>query len=70
MRKYIGKQSVLDEALGEFKDYGFDLVEVDDHITELYFKDNRIAMYNQNKVTFEAIRQGCANYLKSISNWK
>jgi len=47
MAKYTGKQSVLDEVLGDFKDYGFSLVEIDDHLLELWFKDKRIAVYSQ-----------------------
>ena len=63
MANYTGKQSVLDEALGEFKDYGFRLVEPDDHVLELWFKDKRIAVYNQTKATFDIIREGCKNFL-------
>jgi len=67
MRKYTGKQSVRDEALREYKDFGFSLVEPDDHLLELWFKDKRIAVYNQTKVTFDIIREGCKNYLASIT---
>ena len=64
MAKYTGKQSVLDEALGNFKNYGFELVRPeDDHLLELWFKDKRIAVYNQSKVTFDIIREGCRNFL-------
>jgi len=70
MTKYTGKQSVLDEALGKFKDYGFRLVEPDDHVLELWFKDNKIATYNQTKATISIIREGCENYLKSIARWQ
>lgn len=67
MRQYTGKQSVLDEALGEFKDYGFSLVEPDDHLLELWFKGKRIAVYNQTKATFDIIKKGCKNYLENIT---
>jgi len=67
MTKHTGKQSVLDEALGEYKDFGFQLVEPDDHLLELWFKDKRIAVYNQTKATFDIIREGCKNYLASIT---
>jgi len=62
MATYKGKQSVLDEALGEFGGYGFQLVKPDDHLLELYFKDKRIAVYNQTKVTFDIVREGCRNF--------
>ena len=67
MTKYTGKQSINDEALGQYKDFGFQLVEPDDHLLELWFKDKRIAVYNQTKATFDIIREGCKNYLESIT---
>ena len=69
MAKYTGKQSVLDEALGKFKEFGFALTEPDDHVLELWFKDKRIATYNQTTATFKIIQEGCENYLKSIARW-
>lgn len=69
MATYTGKQSILDEALGEFKDYGFRLVEPDDHILELWFKDKRIAIYNQHLATIDIIREGCKNYLVNINKY-
>jgi len=66
MAKYTGLQSILNASLGEFADYGFTLVEVDDHITELYFKDHCIARYNQTKLTIPTLHEGCRNYLKSL----
>jgi len=68
MRTYTGKQSILDEALGEFKDFGFRLVEPDDHFLELWFKDKRIAVYNQTKATFDIIREGCHNFLVNTTD--
>lgn len=52
------------ELLGEHNDYGFTIVEPDDHITQLYFKDKLIATYNQAKVTPEIIREECHNYIE------
>ena len=69
MRKYTGKQSVLDEALGEYKDLGFSLTKLDCLSIELWFKAKRIAVYNWDKVTFDIIREGCANYFKAIAGW-
>lgn len=57
------------DILGEFADYGFTLKEPDDHFLELYFKDKKIATYNQEKVTPEIIRQGCHNYLKNTAGY-
>ena len=70
MATYTSKQSVLDEALGEFKDYGFRLEEFNDDEFILYFKDKQIARYYQTKATFDIIKQGCENYLKSIAGWQ
>lgn len=66
MATLTGKQSVLDAALGKFKDEGFSLVEPDDHFLELYFKEKKIATYYHSVVTIKIIREGCRNYLKSI----
>jgi len=66
MAKYTGTQSVLDEALGEYANCGFKLVEPDDHLLELWFKDKRIAVLNQSTATIEVIQEGCKNYLASI----
>jgi len=63
MATYTGKQSVLDEALGIYGELGFQLVEPDDHLLELWFKDKRIAVYNQTKTTIPIIREGCKNFL-------
>lgn len=73
MAIYTGKQSVLDEALGQFKDFGFQLVEPDDHLLELWFKDKRIAIYNQTAWTDErpmikVIREGCHNFLVNTTD--
>jgi len=63
MAIYTGKQSVLNEALGIYSEIGFQLIEPDDHLLELWFKDKRIVVYNQTKATFEIIRKDCKNFL-------
>jgi len=63
MALYRSKQSVLDEALGEFVDYGFKLEEPDDHVLVLYFKDKQIAIYNQPQATFDLIKKECHNFM-------
>jgi len=66
MAQYTGRKSVFDEALGEYADCGFQLIEPDDHVLLLYFKDKQIAIYNQTKATIPVIRDGCKNYLDNI----
>ena len=66
MAIYKNKQSVLDASLGEWKARGFSLREPDDHFTDLYFKDKRIATFNQAMVTIEIVREGCQNYWNSL----
>ena len=66
MATYTGKQSVLDNILGEYSDYGFRLEDEGDQFTLLYFKDKLIARFNQVKVTPDIILAGCRNYLKNI----
>ena len=67
MAIFTNKKNLMDEALGEFKDFGFSVQEPDDHFTDLYFKDKRIARYYQEKVTIDIIRDDCRNYLKNIN---
>jgi len=63
MATYTGKQSVLNETLGIYGELGFELIEPDDHLLELWFKDKRIAVYNQTQATIPIIREGCKNFL-------
>ncbi len=70
MAKFTGKNSLLKAALGEYADYGFQLIEPDDHTLELWFKDKRIAAYNSTKVTIQIIQEGCRNYMAAIARWQ
>ena len=67
MVQYTGKQSIWDEALGEYAQQGFSLVEPDDHLLELWFKDTKVATYNQAKATIEIIREGCKSHLANTA---
>lgn len=60
-------KTVWDEAIDDYKDYGFSIEYPDTFLLELYFKDKRIATFYRDKVTPEVLREGCKNYLKSIS---
>lgn len=65
MATYINKQSVLDAALDDYKEFGFRLEDHGDK-TRLFFKDKQIAEFFIDKVNIEVVRQGCKNYLASI----
>jgi len=67
MTQFTGKQNILDASLGEFAGFGFHLVEPNDHITELYFKDKRIATYNQTKLTIPRLHEDCRNFLRNTA---
>jgi len=62
MAQYKGKQSVMDEALGEYKDKGYRLEEAENHTYTLYFKDKWIWKDIPREVTFEAIQEGCKTH--------
>lgn len=62
MAVYTSKQSVWDEALGEYKDYGFSIVDKG-NVVGLYFKDKKIATLYSDKLTIDVLRDGCKNYL-------
>lgn len=57
---------VKTDILGEYTDMGFSLVEIADDFLELYFKDKKIATYNQILATEEIIQEGCKNYVASL----
>ena len=61
-------KTVWDEAIEDYKDYGFNIEIPDNELLTLYFKDKKIATYYQDKVTPEILMLGCENYLKSIMN--
>lgn len=67
--KNTAYNAILNVPLGDFKDYGFELRELGDHILELYHQGKKIASYNQTTVTPEIIRQGCHNYLVNYLRW-
>ena len=68
MATYTSKQNLLDEALDGYKDYGFELIEPDDDLLELWFKDKKVATYYQTKATIEIIRDGCHNFLVNTTD--
>jgi hypothetical protein len=63
MAIYNSAQSIFNEALGDFRHYGFELCELNDHLLELYFHGIKIASYNQSAATIPVIQEGCHNYL-------
>ena len=60
---YTGRQSVLNETLGEYQGKGFRLMEYGDHVLLLYYQDRRIAVFSQEGATVLEIRRACALYL-------
>ncbi len=60
-------KTIWDEAISDYQDYGFNINIPDDFLLELYFKDKKIATFYRDKVTPEVLREGCKNYLASIS---
>ena len=66
MAEYTGFQSLLNEALGEYKDAGFRLTEPDDHTLSLYYHDKLVVPFSQTGATIEAIRRACQAHLDRI----
>ena len=58
--------TIWDEAIEDYRDYGFNIELPDNELLELYFKDKLIATFYQDKVTPDILIRGCGNYLKSI----
>ena len=67
MANYTGKQNLLAEALGEFKNDGFELREPDDHIALLFFKDKLINTYYQSTLTIPFLREECRAFLEGVA---
>ncbi len=63
MPKYTGIQSVLNEALGEYHQQGFRLIEPDDHTLVLYYHDEKVAIFSLQGALIPTIRTTCQMYL-------
>ena len=66
MPKYRGLQSILNAALGDYQDKGFRLVEEGDHVTILFYHDERVAVFNQTRLTTMTLHETCAAWLAKI----
>lgn len=60
-------KTIWDDVIKDYQDYGFRIELPEAFLLELYFKDKKIATFYRDKVTPEVLREGCKNYLKSIS---
>jgi hypothetical protein len=45
---------------------GFRYVEPDDHLINLYFYDDLVAVFNQTKLTQEILHQSCEMHLQKV----
>ena len=59
-------KTVWDEAIEDYKEYGFNIELPDNELLELYFKDKLIASFYRDQITPDILTNGCKNYLKSI----
>jgi hypothetical protein len=66
MPQYTGLQSILNAALGEYQSKGFHLVEEGDHITILFYRDERVAVFNQTRLTTMTLHEACASWLQKV----
>ena len=62
--------NILDAVLGEYAEMGFWLLECDDHIVELRFKEKLVAYFPQSRATVERIRWECQKYLNGLNGDK
>jgi len=69
MIRYKGQESVLEAVLGDYADMGFKLIEDDDHVVEIYFKEKRISRLYQTakNLTVEVIRRICQQHLDGMN---
>ena len=59
-------KTIWDEAIEDYKDYGFNIDMPDEFLLELYFKDNLIGTFYRDKISPNILIHSCKNYLKSI----
>lgn len=62
-----GFRSILNAALGEYQSKGFQLIEPDDHILELYYHDDLVSVLSQGGATLPAIHKACREYLETLA---
>jgi hypothetical protein len=63
--QYIGLQSLLNAALGEYQSKGFCLMEDSDHFLKLYYQDRLLEVFNQYHATIPVIHEACRRYLEA-----
>ena len=60
-------KTIWDEAIDDYKDYGFNIEIPDNELLALYFKDKLIATFYQDKITPDILREGCKTYFNNIN---
>ncbi len=63
MAQYTGSQSIYNAALGDYQAKGFRLVEPDDHVLRLYYRDELVGVLSQTAASIPLIREVCQDYL-------
>ena len=56
------KQTISRNPLGDYAEMGYHLKELDDHITEVLFKDSHVNYFNQSGAQPEALQKACRNH--------
>ena len=65
--KKQGLQSILDAALGEYQPIGFRLMELDDHILVLHYRDEMVGAISLGRATVPVIHEACREHLESLN---
>ena len=68
MPNYIDYQSVLDAALGSYRDRGFSIEETTDSGAILYHNNIPLASFSKEDTTMIRIHSACLEYLKEVQN--
>ena len=66
MPRYVGLQSIVNAALGDYQSKGFRLVEFGDHALILYYQDETVGILSQGGATIPAIHEACREHLESL----
>ena len=71
MAVYLGVQSILNAALGEYHVQGFRLTAPDDHVLVLHHNDQRVAVFSQGTCNLIPLLQTtCEVWLRDLGEAK
>jgi len=66
MAKLIDRQSILNEALGEYQSKGFRLVLKGEDIAILFYCDDKVAVFSWQYLTIGDLKRVCQEHIDKV----